>query len=390
MGTTGTNLTARTVRTVGEGIHRLEKGVYLRVTKTSRSWLFKYSLKGRRREIGLGGVDQTIATVKAKAAKIRAMVAAGVDPIDEKRRIEERRVDGKRISDYLSDFLEKVLFTRQISEPQQAQWKNTVSRFDAAFGKMRPEEVSTEAIAEWLKPHWLEMPRRSQDSVYRIRAFFDFLVGKGIVSVNPARWDGGLGVHLPSMSTVRKVNPTKHHKALKPEELRAVVSDLRDKEDITSKQLLLVILTATRMSETRCMTWDEVDETERTISVPQERRKDKRPEPFVVPLSDQAWKLVSSLPQTDGNKFCFSSSTGKPVCRPSVLRRIAKYGATVHGVRSTFSDWCAQNDKNFLVSEKCLMHAVGGKVFMAYQRDDLLEKRRQLLQEWADYLYGTD
>ena len=134
--------------------------------------------------------------------------------------------------------------------------------------------------------------------------------------------------------------------------------------------------------------WEEVSFTDRTLSIPPARRKDKKSYPFQVPLSNQAMRILERLPKK--SKFVFqakrqgvSVSTGGMI---KCIRQQSDFPITVHGARSTFSDWCANNNKNFLVSEKCLMHNVGGAVFMAYQRDDLLDKRRALLQEWADYI----
>lgn len=146
-------------------------------------------------------------------------------------------------------------------------------------------------------------------------------------------------------------------------------------------------MTVGRSAEFRCAQWDEIDLDAATFTVPPSRRKDKKPYPFVVPLSRQAKALLHRL-DTSG-AFLFSCRDCRPLNLATVLKifkSVTDQPITTHGLRSTFADWCAKTEKNFLVSEKCLMHAVGNQVFRAYQRDDLLEQRRALLQEWADYL----
>ena len=385
--------TARNVRTLPVGVHTLEKGVYLRVSKERRTWIFKYQKDGRRHELGLGGIDQSISTVLGKAAKLRAMLAEGVDPAAEKKR--RREAAKKRIArfeDYVPEFLENLQFTRMFTNPHTLHYWDLRMRFwCSAFSSLMLHEITPEAIANVLKPTWTENPRAGKDNLSAVRTYFTYLVGRGIVAKNPAEWDGGVGRYLPKVSAVLRSMPAKHHAAMSAEALRDFVQDLRKDESVSAKAVLLTALTATRSKELRELKWAEVDEEHKTATVPTERRKDKKPEPFLVPLSRQAMELIESIGSTGGEYVFEGDIKGEPISHSSTYSYIkTRTGYGLHGIRSTFSDWCAKNGKNLIVSEKCLMHSVGGKVFMAYQRNDLLEQRRVLLQEWADFLLGVE
>lgn len=383
---------SRNVNTLPVGVHRLDTGLYLRVTESRRFWIFKYQLNGRRREIGLGGTDQSIAAVQGKAAKMRALIAEGVDPADEKkRRSEAARKTNPKFTDFIPEFLENLQFTRMFTNDHTFYcWTLRMKFWEAEFAGVDLKDVNAERIANALKPIWTTNPRKGNDNLTAIRSYFRYLIGREIVEKNPAEWDGSMSRFLPRISAVRRTMPAKHHSAASAEDLRDAVRKMMQESSTAAKAALVTILTATRSQELRELKWFEVNEKECTATVPTERRKDKKPEPFIVPLPRQAMRIIEGM-GTTGSEYVFESETGGSLTKQCVLRVMKKFtGCTLHGVRSTFSDWCAKNGKNFLVSEKCLMHAVGGTVFMAYQRDDLLEQRRVLLQEWADYLFGED
>ena len=218
-------------------------------------------------------------------------------------------------------------------------------------------------------------------------AVFDYAILRGWIEKNPAVWKNNLDAVLPSQAVVLRGKPENHHSAVSSAELGRVVQQLWRGDTVSALCAVFGCLTVGRASEFRCAQWAEIDLDAATFTVPPSRRKDKKPYPFVVPLSRQARALLHRL-DTSG-EFLFSCRNGRPLTLATVLntfKSVTDQPITTHGLRSTFADWCAKNEKNFLVSEKCLMHAVGNQVFRAYQRDDLLEQRRALLQEWADYL----
>lgn len=380
--------TARNLKTLPQGVHRLEKGVYLRVDGEKRYWFLKTTVNGKRREFGLGGIDQPITVVSAKALKLRAQIADGIDPGAVKAAAKERH-GAPLFHELIDDVISHVRFTRQISEKTLDAWRLSLNRVSVTLGEKPVDEITRDDIVSVLRPWWTS--RRGRDMKVALNGFFSYAVSCGCIKENPARWKENLDSFLPSAATLAKSRPAKHHAAPSVEELKLIVKRLREKRSASANAALVTILCATRLNELGGLEWDEIDEENCIASVPQARRKDKKPEPFRVPLPAQAMDVIRRSYVTKGCKYVFEGGQGKPVRKLSMLemyRRAAEDDTlTLHGVRSTFSDWCAQNDKPFLVSEKCLMHSVGGQVFMAYQRDDLLEKRRKLLQEWADMLF---
>lgn len=393
-------VTAKNITTLGDGAHRLEPGVYLRVKGTARFWVFKYQKDGKRRELGLGGADQTITTVRGKAAKFRAMLADGIDPkavIVERK--EERRQEAEAakaeaakqaiptFADFYAEALRHISYLRQWrnSGTEKNWWRITETQLLPAVGHKRLSEITASDLAECVKPFW-ERPL-GEKTLTCARGILAHAQSKGFVEKNAAAWEAGLCNLLPSKAVMMRGVEEGHRAAISPEDMQISARMLWGTDTIYAKALLFGILTVCRASEFRKAHWSEIDFKEETFSVPPERRKDGRSVPHVVPLSRQAQKILEALPNT--GDFIFPSRAGTPVSPNSLLtamRSTTDQEVTTHGLRSTFSDWCARNGKNFLVSEKCLMHAVGNQVFRAYQRDDLLDQRRELLQEWADYL----
>lgn len=394
--------TTRNLRSLPDGMHCLERGVYLRVREGRGAWIFRYAFGGKRKDISLGtSSNQTIPGVLAKAATYRAMLAEGKDPAEAKRvkkAAEEKAAIVKNcptFDEFIEPTVAHVTFLRQFAtELTTDGWRRTLRAAAKHLGKMRLDAITRDDVAAACRTVWTTQPRTARDWHNRLNGLFEFARSQGYIEKNPAEWKGNLDALLPSLATVRRSVPEKHHAALSAEDLKAVVARLRASEKPIDKALLFGILTVGRLSEWRLARWDEIDEKKATLSVPQARRKDKKPEPFVVPLSRQAMAILETVAVTPGCPLVFEGSLKGVAFGPvTLLKRILELTdkpVTIHGTRSTFADWCARNGKNFLVSEKCLMHAVGGKVFMAYQRDNLLEQRRGLLQEWADFLYGED
>lgn len=385
------NVTSKNIKTLPNGVHKLERGTYLRVQGEKRFFLFKYQLNGKRREIGLGGIDQPLTSVRAKAAKLRAMVAAGEDPKataaepDQPAVVEPLAVPA--FDEYYPDALERIATLRQWRGSKTfAHWlrgfKNVAS---PAFGSKPLDEITPKDIADALRPSW------ESSTVHRflplLAVLFDLAISDKFITQNPAKWRGGVDAYLPSVSVLQRGKVKAHRAAVSAEKLRGVYRRLAETDTMEARCVQFGTLLALRSQEFRLAKWSEIDFEAGTLTVPPERRKDKRPEPFVVPLPKQALALLNAMPK-EGERI-FTAQRGGPLGDKSVCKAIQAASdepISMHGCRSTFSDWCARNEKNFLVSEKCLMHTVGGQVFMAYQRDDLLDQRRKLLQEWADYL----
>lgn len=385
----------KSIPTLPIGIHCYERGVYLRVTTHSRSWLYKYQLNGKRRELGLGSADQPLSAVLAKVAPLKALVAQGIDPKDQiaREKAEKKAAEVESsmptFSEYVDHAFEKILYLRGFTGAKtEAAWRCDIGKLKEAFGKQRLDAIARDDVATFLRQWWTTKPRRGKDLRMRLYGILNVAKGEGLIQSNPAEWQGCLDASLPPMGLVRRSMPEKHHTAITPEELREAVGKLWMEDRVSSLAVVFGALTAGRANEYIKGKWDEIDLEEKTFSVPQERRKDKKPYPHVVPLTRQLLRLIDRL-DTSGD-YLFQGRGRSAINQGTALYAIkhasGRDDMTLHGMRSTFSDWCAKNEKNFLVSEKQLMHAVGNNVFRAYQRDDLLEQRRKLMQEWADYL----
>ena len=390
-------LTAKELRTpenIPHGVHTLERGIYLRVNGARRSWLFKYSINGKRREIALGGIDQPLDAVRAKAYAFKMQVAQGEDPAAARREARDarraeaqaakRKSNTPTFGEFYPEAIRHFKYLRQWQTANtEYEWTNHLASAAAALGEKRLDEITTDDVEAVVKKIWGRP--KCLHYLLKLSNVFDFAISKGFMTANPAAWRGGLDARLPSLAVLSRGKALPHHRASSAEELKTVMKALEAIGTMSAKALLFGMLTAGRSGEYRNLKWSELDFDKATAMIPPERRKDKRTEPFIVPLSRQAVALLKSLPKT--GEYVFSYSGAAPLKHGSLWSQLQNVGgASVHGARSTFSDWCAKNEKNFLVSEKCLMHSVGNQVFRAYQRDDLLEQRRKLLQEWADYL----
>ncbi len=376
------------------GVHRYDRGLYVRVTATSRSWIFKYQINGRRREMGLGPVEgQLPSAVVAKANAARFQVDQGIDPLAEKQaKKAEEKVEAKRqkmptFAEFAPKAVERIFKIRCFTgDRSEGSWVRTLQWLTASFGKFKLDELTTRDVVSALEPTWADRPRTSRDIQGRLSNILDVAVTEGYITTNPAEWSR-LKMWLPSISTLRRAKPEQHHAALSAEDLRELAQKMWNSDSTCQLAILFGILTVGRRQEYVLGKWSEIDIEELTFSVPPERRKDGKSVPHVVPLSRQAQRLLERL-DTSG-EYLFPSPRGAHIDLTYLTKlapTLTDKPFTLHGCRSTFSDWCAKNEKNFVVSEKCLMHAVGNAVFRAYQRDDLLEQRRNLLQEWADFL----
>ena len=218
----------------------------------------------------------------------------------------------------------------------------------------------------------------------RIEAVLDWATVRGYRSGdNPARWKGHLDQVLPRRGQVAKV---KHHAALGYADLPAFMRQLAQREGTAARALEFGILTIARTGEVIGAELGEIRDNIWTI--PAGRMKAGRE--HRVPLSARAVELLGSLPTEEGNRHVFigprAGSGLSSTSLTAVLRRMGRRDVTVHGFRSTFRDWAAEqtNYPNHVV-EMALAHVVGDKVEAAYRRGDLLAKRRQLAESWARY-----
>ncbi len=390
-------VTAKNVLTLPVGIYTLERGVYLRVTASRRFWLFKYQINGVRRELGLGGVEQTLTAVRGKAAQYRALLATGVDPYEMSRceasavtksAKEMRRAKCPTFEAYAEATIDKLSRLRNWSKGTHTAYTGVLRCHAYPFiGDTPVDEVTKHDILRMCRASWNKPT--GQLLLMLARMVFDRAEADQLVEESPVQWKGFLDNELPSAAVMAKGKLPKHFDAVSANTLSEIAKELLMIEDLRAKCALFGFLTVGRTVEYVLARWDEIDLDAGVMVVPPSRRKDRKSENFRVPLSTWAIEVLKSIPVS--GPYVFSNGGRKPIYRSGLsgyLKRFTDEPITAHGTRSTFSDWCAQNDVNPMVSEKCLMHTFGGSVFRAYQRDDLLEKRRALLQTWGDFLLG--
>jgi integrase len=245
-------------------------------------------------------------------------------------------------------------------------------------------DVDTPLVLRVLEPMWETKTVTAYRLCGRIEAILDWATACGYrTGENPARWRGHLDKLLPARS---KVAPVNHLDALPYAEMPGFMAALRMQTGVAARCLEFTTLTAARSGEAIGAKWSEIDLAARTWTVPAERMKSGKA--HVVPLSEQVLTLLAAIPRGSTHVFEYGRAS-HPLSKgamTALLGRMGRSDITVHGFRSTFKDWASERTSHAdIVSEMALAHAIGDKVEAAYRRGDLLQKRRELMQDWARY-----
>ncbi len=372
-------------------------GLYLQVRKSandtlSKSWVLRVRLQsGRLREMGLGSaLDVSLADARISAEVARKHVREGRDPIELRLRAREAARQATRAALTFEKCVEAYMAAHKgvwCNEKRERHWGAPLKRYAyPAFGSVPVAEVTVQHITKVLDPLWSSKTETASRLRGRIESVLDWATVRGHRSgENPARWRGHLAKVFPAKS---RVAPVKHLSALPFQQISSFVGELRAKDAVGPRAFEFMILTACRTSEVLGARWPEMDLTNGVWTVPAERMKSRRT--HRVPLSDQAQELLRRLGPTNADRLVFEGRReGIPLSNMvflSTLRRMNRSDLTGHGFRSTFRDWAAEcTDHPNEVAEAALAHAVGDKTEAAYRRGDLFDKRRRLMQDWADY-----
>jgi integrase len=271
-----------------------------------------------------------------------------------------------------------------------SQWSNTLATYvSPVFGNASVRDVDTGLVMQVLEPMWNTKTETASRVRGRIESVLDWAKVRGYRDgENPARWRGHLDQLLPRRSKVRTI---KHYSAMPYAEVPAFLKLLRERDSVSAKTLEFTILTAARTGETIGATSGEINVREKVWTIPADRMKAGRE--HRAPLSDRAVAIIQELAPLRGQtEMIFPGRSGglKRMAMLKLLEAMRRTDLTVHGFRSTFRDWAAERT-NFPseVVEMALAHAIGDKVEAAYRRGDLFEKRRRLMDAWAEYcLHG--
>ncbi|SCA56137.1 Phage integrase [Candidatus Terasakiella magnetica] len=394
-------LSAREVETITKpGMHADGNNLYLRVLKSGgKSWVFRYrttKMTGEpaRREMHLGSTKLfSLKDARIEALKLLQMLHDGVDPIDER----QKEKNQKRTSH------EKQLTFQKCGEEyinihnegwknpkHRQQWKNTLATYAyPKIGKYLVGDIETLHIKQVLNPIWKEKTETAKRLRGRIEKILDWARHEGYrKGENPARWKGHLEHSFISPSRLINV---KHHSALPFDEMNDFLVKLQKQEGVAAKGLEFIILTATRTGETRLAVWDEIDFVKKLWTIPAERMKMKKA--HEIPLQDTAIDILHEMKEVQVSDFIFPGiKKNRPLSDMTftkLLRRMEYDQITVHGFRSSFRDWAAERTSYPReVVEMALAHEIENKVEAAYRRGNLLEKRRELMNDWSTFVFG--
>lgn len=385
-------LSVRKVATASPGKYEDGYGLRLVVSKSgAKKWVLRFTLHGRRREMGLGSYPSVgLADARTSALKCRRMVAKRVDPI------EARRMEAKRIPAFTACASRYIRGHRHgwQNAKHARQWVSTLKTYARpVIGNKLVNAITTEDILQILSPIWATKTETAKRVQGRIENIMDYAAAHQYRDpLNPARWRGHLDKLLPKPSRVKQVA---HHPAMPYAEVPAFFDELSRNGSVSAFALQFLILTATRTLEVLHAEWREIDLAVGIWTVPASRMKTRRA--HRVPLSDSAMTVLEALPRIEGRPFVFPGSrNGRPLSNMALLQLMRGMGYGVnssrgdyvpHGFRSSFRDWSGEvSSFPREVAEMALAHAIENKVEAAYRRGDLFAKRRKMMQAWADYL----
>jgi integrase len=385
-------MTARQAETIRKpGFHAAGgvSGLYLQVTAgAGRSWVFRFSFGGRRRDMGLGSFEVIgLAEAREMAAAARRQILAGTDPVEQRRGARDQaRLDAAKAMTF-REAAERYIAAHEAAwrSVHARQWPTTLAtHVYPVLGRLPIGAIDTALVMKTLEPIWHEKTETANRVRSRVEAVLDWAAARGYRSgENPARWRGHIANLLPRRS---KVQPVIHYAALPYRELGGFVAELRQREGIAARALEFLVLTASRTSEVLGARWDEIDMAARLWTIPGKRMKSARE--HRVPLSQAAMAIVEKMAAIRSSEYIFPGRNGAlgPVTLRRALAATGRRDLTTHGFRSSFRDWCAELTQfPHEVAEMALAHAVGNEVERAYRRGDLFEKRRQLADAWAKF-----
>ena len=373
----------------------------------ARSWILRLRIAGQRQIIGLGSYPQvTLAEAREQARKLSTEAKGGVNLLARKRTQRSALIaasaKNKTFRECADAYMEAHA-SDYTNDKHRKQWASTLEAY--AFpvaGRMLVADVTMRHVLDVLLQDtvhrdgssgrlWHTKPETAKRLLDRMRAVLDYAtVNEYRTGTNPAIWKGYLDTQLPSPRGLKTV---RRHPAIPYDQVGDFMACLRGNDSISARALEFLILTGVRSGSVRLADWSEIDLDKKLWIIPAEHTKARRE--HRVPLQPQAIQLLKSLPRFAENEKVFPSPTGKALsdmALSQLMRGMRERGelkieAVPHGFRSTFRDWAAeQTNYSDEIRKAASGHMIGDQVKEAYQRTDLLEKRRRLMQEWANFL----
>jgi integrase len=398
-------------RTTKPGMYSDGGGLYLQVTSAgTKSWIFRYwvpqrgehagdfirdarsnKVLGRSREMGLGSFTVvSLDEAREKAEDCRRLRKQGIDPIEAQREAKLRVALEEAKAMTFEDAARRYIDAHRSgwrNEKHATQWTSTLATYAyPLMGGVSVQAIDTALVVKVIEPIWSTKTETANRVRGRIEVILDWAAVRGFrAGENPARWRGHLDKVLPARSKVRTV---KHHAALPYADVGEFMFDLRNRDNNSARALEFTILTAARTGESLGARWDEIDQANKLWTIPAERMKGRRP--HVVPLSCAALSIIDRQQANRTSEFIFpGAKSGRVLSNMALLqllRGMERGRLTTHGFRSTFRDWagdCTNYPRD--VIEAALSHAIEDETEAAYRRSTAVQKRRRLMEAWAEY-----
>ncbi|MEP6356065.1 MAG: integrase arm-type DNA-binding domain-containing protein [Hyphomicrobiales bacterium] len=387
-------------------------GLLLQVTPNGgRSWIVRTQVGNHRREIGLGGYPEvTLAQARDKAREIKNKIRNGIDPVEERKAARASLIATQRRGLVFSDAIDRYLSSKLDAfknGKHRQQWRNTLETYaKPELGSMLVQDITVQDVLRVLKPIWSDKTETASRLRGRIEAVLSWATVSGHRSGdNPARWSGNLKELLPAPE---KIKVSRNHPALQIEDASRWLAGLKERSGMGCRALEFSALTAVRSKEVRGATWEEINLENALWIIPASRTKMSKE--HRVPLSKTCIELLEVLPRFSDSPLVFTASRGgmlsdmtlsatmKRIHKADLAEggsgyvdRVSKRPAVPHGLRSTFRDWVSEKTQfPGDMAEIALGHKVSNAVEAAYRRGDMINKRRFMMDAWADHLTGGE
>ena len=373
-------LTAAGVRSATKpGRHYDGGGLFLLIrTSGSKSWVLRTTVKGKRRDLGLGGYPMfSLAEARAKAAEYRKAARQGLDPVA------LRSTDLPTVREAAEKVIEIHVAKWKPGGLSEKHWRSSLSNYVfPKIGSKPINEVNSADVMACLAPIWHSRSTTARRVLQRLSSIMRWSIAQGFREDNPA--DDRITAALGS-NTQR----AQHLQAIHHTEVAAALTKVRDSNVYPTARLAFefAVLTATRSGEARGALWKEINRSEALWKIPAERMKGGRP--HRVPLSAQTLEVLNTARQyVEGSGLLFPREDGRewPAWKVSKLAADLDLGGTLHGMRSAFRNWCSETGVVREVAEACLAHQIANAAERAYARSDLLAARLRVMGAWGLYL----
>jgi integrase len=375
----------------GGGLYLVRKG-----SGAAASWVFRFSRQGKSHDLGLGPWPEiSLPRARDKAFELRRKLAEGVDVLAERGRAQPvgpiaLATPAPKLAPKAMTFAEaaaEYIAAQEAGWTKESTFQWTASMRNFAFehiGNTPVGKVDTPHVLAVLTPIWTTKTTTATRVRGRIEKVLDWAKAQGLRngSENPARWGGHLD-HL--LSKPKRLHAVEHFNAVPVGAVPSFMARLRSQGGVEARGLEFLALCAARSGEVRGAQWSEIDLAAETWTIPAVRMKARKA--HTVPLSTAALALLADMAKVRRGDFVFPGVRNVIMGPHQMDRAMKRVGgdADVHGLRSSFRDWCGENGQDRVLAEMCLAHAVGNAVEQAYARSNLLERRRRLMQAWADF-----